>query len=357
MPGITMQGRVLVVDDVAANRDVLATRLSLQGLTVEEAEDGREALRKLEQERFDLVFLDVTMPELDGYEVLRRIKGDVELRDIPVLMLSALDDRESLVRCLELGADDYLPKPFEPSVLRARVGACLEKKRWRDQERVYVKGLKVERDRAEQLLVNVLPPRIAERLKSAPKTIAEYFSDVSILFADIVGFTELAMRMAPTDLVEQLDRIFSDFDDLLDRHGLEKIKTIGDAYLVAGGVPVPTPDHAVAVAEMALDMREAVHRFNERRGTSLSIRIGINSGPVVAGVIGTRKYVFDLWGDAVNTASRMESHGEPDRIQVSEATYRLLSERYDLVDRGLIAVKGKGQMRTYFLQGRKQVGG
>jgi adenylate cyclase len=350
---MTLQGRVLVVDDVSANRDLLAARLERQGLSVAEAEDGREALRRLEKERFDLVFLDVRMPELDGYEVLRRIKSDPELRDIPVLMLSAVDELDSVVRCLELGAEDYLPKPFEPMVLRARVGACLEKKRLRDQERVYVQTLKGERDRSEQLLLNVLPSGIADRLKEAPKTIVEHFPAVTILFADIVGFTELAMRIPPADLVEQLNGIFSAFDELVDRHGLEKIKTIGDAYLVAGGVPMPRPDHAVAVAEMALDICDALHCFNALRGTSLDLRIGINTGPVVAGVIGTRKFVFDLWGDAVNTASRMESHGEPGRIHVTEATFRLLQDKYDFAERGTIPVKGKGLMQTYFLLGRK----
>jgi len=350
---VTLQGRVLVVDDLAVNRGVLAARLAGQGLSVAEAEDGREALRKLEKEPFDLVFLEVKMPELDGYEILRRMKSDPGLRDIPVLMLSAVEELDSVARCLELGAEDYLPEPFEPTMFRARVGACLEKKRRRDRERVYVQTLKGERDRSEQLLLNVLPSRIADRLKDAPKTIVDHFSEVTILFADIVGFTELAMRLPPADLVEQLNGIFSDFDELVDRHGLEKIKTIGDAYLVAGGVPIPRPDHAIAVAEMALDFCEALRRFNARRGTSLAIRIGINTGPVVAGVIGTRKFVFDLWGDAVNTASRMESHGEPGRIQVTEATFQLLRERYEFAERGPIPVKGKGPMRTYFLLRRK----
>jgi class 3 adenylate cyclase len=300
-----------------------------------------------------LVSLEVKMPELDGYEVLRRIKSDPGLRDIPVLMLSAVEELDSVARCLELGAEDYLPTPFEPTMFRARVGACLEKKRRRDRERVYVQTLKGERDRSEKLLLNVLPSRIADRLKDAPKTIVDHFSEVTILFADIVGFTELAMRLPPADLVEQLNGIFSDFDELVDRHGLEKIKTIGDAYLVAGGVPIPRPDHAIAVAEMALDVREALRCFNARRGTSLAIRIGINTGPVVAGVIGTRKFVFDLWGDAVNIASRMESHGEPGRIQVTEATFQLLRERYEFAERGPIPVKGKGPMRTYFLLHRK----
>ncbi len=349
-----MTGHVLVVDDVGLNRELLATRLKKQGLRVDEAEDGSEALRKLASERFDLVCLDVMMPGLSGYQVLERIKQDPKLRDIPVLMISAVDDLETVVRCIELGAEDYLPKPFNPVLLRARVGACLEKKRLRDNERVVLETLRLERDRSEKLLLNVLPRRIADRLKGPHTTIADSFAEVSILFADIVGFTELASRMAPGDLVELLNGIFSGFDDLLDKHDLEKIKTIGDAYLVAGGVPTPRADHAQAVAEMALDMIESLQRFNARNGSSFAMRVGINSGPVVAGVIGTRKFIFDLWGDAVNTASRMESHGVPGQIQVSEATWLLLRDRFLLRERGTIAVKGKGEMRTFYLMGRKE---
>jgi class 3 adenylate cyclase len=349
--------RVLIVDDIATNRDVLAWRLQKQGLQVEQAADGREALGRLEAEPFDMVFLDVMMPGLSGYQVLEQIKSNPLTRDIPVLMISAVDEIESVVRCIELGAEDYLPKPFQPVILRARVAACLEKKRMRDQEQVYLKSLKTERDRSDRLLLNILPRRIADLLKDGQSIIADSFAAVTILFADLVGFTEMSTRLSPSELVEMLNGVFSGFDELADRHGLEKIKTIGDSYLVAGGVPTARPDHAFAVADMGLDMLRSMGRFNARRGTSLSLRIGINSGPVVAGVIGVRKFSFDLWGDAVNTASRMESHGVPDRIQVTEATWRLLRDHFELEERGTIPVKGKGLMRTFYLVGRKPEAG
>ena len=349
---MTVAGRVLVVDDLVVNRKVLAERLVRQGLIVEEAENGLMALEKLEATPFDLVFLDVMMPVLDGFETLRRIKASPTLREVPVLMLSALGETDGVARCLELGAEDFLPKPFEPAVLRARVNTCLERKRLRDRERVYLEALRTERDRSERLLLNVLPRAIADRLKGAETTIAENYPEVSILFADIVGFTALAAQMPPTRLVGVLNTIFSGFDALVDRHGLEKIKTIGDAYFVAGGVPTPLTDHAGAVAEMALDMMQSLARFNEECGATFEMRVGINSGPVVAGVIGTHKFVFDLWGDAVNVASRMESHGQPGRIQLTEATFRLLEGRYRFEERGVISVKGRGDMRTYFLLGR-----
>src|SRR2546425_3526038 len=282
---MTMQGRVLVVDDNETNRALLRERLVRQALHVEEAGDGHDALRKLAAKPFDLVLLDVMMPGLDGFETLRSIKTDPGLCEVPVLMISAVDETDSVVRCLQLGAEDYLPKPFEPAVLQARVGTCLERKRLRDRERVHLQALRAERDRAERLLLNVLPRSIADRLMASETTIAENFSEASILFADIVGFTELASRLPARDLVGILNGIFSGFDALLERHGLEKIKTIGDAYLVAGGVPVPRPDHAPAVAAMALDMCESLRQFNQRHGASVSMRVGVNSGPVLGGVI------------------------------------------------------------------------
>jgi adenylate cyclase len=350
---MTAQGRVLVVDDNDINRALLKERLVRQVLQVEEAGDGHDALRKLAEKPFDLVLLDVMMPGLDGVETLRRIKTDPRLLEIPVLMISASGEIDSVVRCLQLGAEDYLPKPFEPAVLRARVGTCLERKRLRDREKLHLEALRAERDRAERLLLNVLPRSIADRLMGAETTIAENFAEASILFADIVGFTELATRLPPRELVGILNGIFSGFDALLGRHGLEKIKTIGDAYLVAGGVQIPRSDHAPAVASMALDMCESLRQYNERNGTSFSMRVGMNSGPVVAGVIGTHRFIFDLWGDAVNVASRMESHSEPGRIQLTEATWRLLRGRYRFEERGIIPVKGKGKMRTYYLVGPK----
>jgi len=346
--------RALIVDDLAANRALLARRLSRLRLEVAEAASGQEALDLLRAQPFDIVLLDVMMPELDGCQTLGFIKSDPRLREIPVLMVSALDELSSVVRCIELGADDYLPKPFEGAILDARVAACLEKKRLRDSERALVEDLRQERNRSEELLLNVLPKEIAGRLKNGESSIADNFSEVTILFADLVGFTELASRLAPRETVRLLDSIFSGFDALAGRHRLEKIKTMGDAYLVAGGIPVPRPDHAEAVAEMALGMRDVVQACGASSGETLCIRIGIASGPVVAGVIGKKKFIYDLWGDAVNTASRMESHGVAGRIQVSASTHRLLGDRYRCAERGPIAVKGKGPMLTYFLLGREE---
>ncbi len=210
-----------------------------------------------------------------------------------------------------------------------------------------------EREAAEHLLLNILPASIVERLKREQAAIAEGFLDATVLFVDLVGFTPLASKMAPTKLVEMLNDIFSKLDALTEKYGLEKIKTIGDAYMAVAGVPTPRKDHAVAVASMALELRDVAASFRAPTGEPIRVRIGINSGPVVAGVIGTKKFSYDLWGDTVNTAARMEAHAEPDTIQVTERTYERIRTQFHLEPRGTIEVKGKGEMKTYVLIGAR----
>ncbi len=214
-------------------------------------------------------------------------------------------------------------------------------------------ALQLEQQKTEDLLLNILPAPIAERLKHSSESIAEYFEEVTILFADVVGFTVMAQTLSPLELVNLLNRIFSRFDDLAEQFGLEKIKTIGDAYMVAAGLPLRRQDHAQVMAEMALAMQAAIAEFQSETHHSFQIRIGINSGVVVAGVIGSKKFIYDLWGDAVNVASRMESHGEAGRIQVTESTYEQIKAGYQLACRGTVEIKGKGRMKTYWLLGKK----
>jgi adenylate cyclase len=220
------------------------------------------------------------------------------------------------------------------------------------QRRNALAALRVEQAKAESLLLNILPRSIAEKLKAEPQRIADQFSSASILFADVVDFTPLSERLPPTEVVGLLDHLFSHFDVLAERYGLEKIKTIGDCYMVAAGVPSPRPDHARALALMALDMQTAM-RSAEIGHLGLRLRVGINSGPVVAGVIGRKRFLYDLWGDAVNTASRMESHGTSGRIQITRATKELLEDEFLCEPRGAIPVKGKGEMEAWYLVGRR----
>jgi class 3 adenylate cyclase len=209
-----------------------------------------------------------------------------------------------------------------------------------------------EREKADRLLLNILPAAIVERLKGGPEAIADGFAEVTVLFSDIVGFTKLSQRVTPTELVVRLNALFSAFDDAAVELGLEKIKTIGDAYMVVGGLPSPHQDHPGAIAEMALRMQAIVRQNAAEHGDDLDVRIGISTGPVVAGVIGKRKFVYDVWGDTVNTASRMESHSEPGRIQLTAMSHARLEQRFRMIPRGTIEVKGKGPMSTFFLEGR-----
>jgi adenylate cyclase len=217
-------------------------------------------------------------------------------------------------------------------------------------------ALRGEQAKAETLLLNILPRSIADKLKDHSQTIADQFSSASILFADVVDFTPMSEHLAPAEVVGLLDHLFSHFDTLAERYGLEKIKTIGDCYMVAAGVPTPRPDHARALSLMALDMVAAMRSSDDVGHLGLELRVGINSGPVVAGVIGRKRFLYDLWGDAVNTASRMESHGTPGRIQITRATYELLGDEFDCEPRGTITVKGKGEMEAWYLLGRRGSG-
>ena len=343
-------GRILVVDDNDSNRDLLRRRLVHEGHKVVVAASGLEALALLEEEGFDLILLDLLMPDMNGVEVLERLKSNKDWRSTPVIMISGLSEMTAVIRCIEAGAEDYLLKPFDMVLLRARINACLDRKRWQDREWEYLVRLRAEKERSEALLRHILPDAVVVRLNAGETVIADRFENVSILFADIVEFTPAAAQMTPSQLVDQLNRVFSEFDALALRLGVEKIKTIGDAYMAATGLPEPRLDHADAIVQFGLGMLNALQRLNSTgENRPLQIRIGVHTGPVVAGVIGHHKFSYDVWGDTVNVASRLEANGLPDRIQVSEATRRALEGRYNFEPRGPINLKGRGQTEAFLL--------
>jgi len=342
-------GDILVVDDNPMNRDTLTHYLSRLGHTVAIAENGQQALEMVGRQCYDLVLLDILMPILDGFQVLEQLKTNKAHRDIPVIIISSLGDQDHIAKGIRMGADDCLQKPFDPILLEARVKACLERKRWHDQEQEYLAIIKDEREKTEHLLLQILPAPIAERLKQGERVIADGYKDVTILFADMVNFTPLTTQMRPKALVILLNDLFCMFDDLVRQHDLEKIRAIGDEFVVAAGILKPRPDHAEAVADFALAMLKGLEIYNARYDYSLELRIGIETGSVIAGVIGTTQFSYDLWGDAMNTASRMQSHGLSGRIHLTENTYMRLKDKYLCEERGIILVKGKGEMRTYFL--------
>ncbi len=352
--------KVLVVDDSRTLRRLLIRELNNVGITnITEAGDGNEALEKVRAESFDLMLLDMEMPELDGLGVLNIVKSDPALSYLPVIVVSGAEQFEKTVECIQIGAEDYLPKPFDPVLLRARVFSSLEKKRLRDLDREHIallqhekELLNIEQMKTEKLMLNILPKPIAERLKKGEKNISGSYPEVTILFSDLVGFTKMSSTKSPADLVKLLNDLFTRFDKRAEELGLEKIKTIGDAYMAVGGLPIPRSDHAIIAADMALGMYQDLTEFNQANGGDLQMRIGLNSGPVVAGVIGFTKFSYDLWGNTVNTASRMESTSAVGRVQITPATAEALTGHFILEERELIECKGLGPILTSFLVSR-----
>ena len=345
-------GSLLVVDDDPRNRDMLSRRLVRLGHRVTAAASGGEAIEALRRDSFDVMLLDMQMPDMDGDEVLELVRGDPVLRSVPVIVLSASDDAGRVARCIESGAEDYLPKPFDPVLLQARLTACLERKWLRDREQLHVRQIRAEQQKSEALLLNILPAAVADRLKRGEREIADSFPEASVLFADLVGFSSFAAGLPPAHVVERLNTTFSAFDQAVGDLGLEKVKTIGDCYMAVGGVPVPQADHVEAIADLALRMLREIAQVNAGVGPAIQVRIGVHFGPVVAGIIGRHKYAYDVWGDAVNVASRMESLSLPGRIQVTAVVEERLRGRFQFEPRGPVELKGVGSMSTFFLLAR-----
>jgi class 3 adenylate cyclase len=352
------KGLLLVVDDNEGNRDVLSRRLLRDGCEVMLAESGRQALRMARRYKFDLILLDIMMPEMDGFAVLGELKKDPKLLHIPVIMISALDEIESVVRCIEMGADDYLMKPFNPVLLRARVNALLERKHLRDLEQRKAEELQAafveiqeQRAKTEQLLLNILPASVAEELQANGMVQPMYFEDVTIVFADFVGFTLSTEQLPADDLVGILHTYFTSFDNIVRRYGLEKLKTIGDCYMFVGGLPVRTPSHPVDAVLAAFDIVRATRELATQGPVDWQVRIGVHTGPVVAGVVGIHKFAFDIWGDAVNFSSRMESSGAPGRVNISAGTYLRVKDFFACEKRGKIKIKDGREVEMYFANG------
>jgi adenylate cyclase len=264
-------------------------------------------------------------------------------------MVSGLTDDDAVARCIKAGAEDYLRKPINPVLLRARIAACLERRRWRALENQYLAQIEFEKERANTLLNAVLPKQVVKRLADGEEVIADRIDMVTIIFADIVNFTEFAARTPAAALVRRLGDLFTRFDALADQYGIEKIKTIGDAYMAAAGLPDPRADHALAAVAFAKALL-AETSGDLDCGPPLLLRIGIHSGPVIAGLIGRKRFAYDVWGHTVNVASRMESCGIPGRIQISQTTFDALGEGRVTARREIIDIRGIGKYTTYLLE-------
>ena len=324
---------VLVVDDATENIDVIVGLLK-ERYRVKAAVNGMKALKIVDSKPPDLILLDIMMPEMDGHEVIRRLKANPATSDIPVIFLTGKTDAADETKGFELGAVDYISKPFNPSVVQARVDTQME--------------LVERRKETERLLANTLPEKVIIDLKESGSSKPELFPDVSVLFSDFVDFTRISSEMAPEALIAELSEIFTAFDEIIERRGCERIKTIGDAYLAVCGMPDAAPDHAEKLLRAALEMTEYLKTRNASSDIQWKTRIGIHSGPVVGGIVGVKKYLYDIFGDTVNTASRIETASEPMRVTVSETTRQLAGDSFSYIPRGPVELKGKGAMNLFF---------
>jgi len=359
-----LQGKILLVDDKKANIMLLEKMLHGAGyVSITSTMDSGQVCELHRRNSYDLILLDLQMPGMDGFEVMEKLKEIESSNYLPVLVITAQPDHK--LRALNAGAKDFVSKPFDLAEVLLRVHNMLEVRMLYRRSMDLNDRIIAEQKVSERLLLNVLPKPIVERLKgyseivsdnNVTAVIADNFSEATVLFADIVGFTQFSKTVRPDVLIEVLNDIFTRFDAIADNCGLEKIKTIGDSYMAVAGLPVYVADHAVRTADMALDMIGAMDDFNAHSPYYLQIRIGIDTGPVIAGIIGKRKFLYDLWGDVVNTASRMESQGVAGRIQITDSTRDRLNDLYILESRGPIDVKGMDEMHTWFLNSRSNQG-
>jgi adenylate cyclase len=395
---------IVFAEDSSVQGIMLKRILVEEGYKVFWGKNGREAFGLVEQEKPSLIITDVEMPDMNGFEFCRLVKGRSDLRDIPVIICSSLSRPEDIMTGIEVGADGYVTKPYDKKYLMYRVHALLNNPISSDEDitpltihyagkdysiladRLHIlnmllstyenslkqynelvnaqielkklnKSLDISKKETENLLLNILPLKVARELQRAGKTTPEKYESATILFTDFKGFTKLSESISTEDLISELDKLFSFFDSIIHKHGVEKIKTIGDAYMCVSGVPDPHPDHAIRMVKAALDILEYMRTLNmenERRGfPTWQIRVGINSGPISAGVVGTKKFCYDIWGDSVNVASRMESSGEPGKVNISGSTYELVKEYFVCEHRGKIQAKNKGEIDMFFVLGQK----
>ena len=353
-----LKAKILIVDDMQANVVLLERMLGGAGYAGVTSTLDPFAVCDLHAKNcYDLIVLDLQMPGMDGFQVMEGLKRIEKDGYLPVLVITAQPGHK--LRALRAGAKDFISKPFDVAEVLTRVHNMLEVRllhvairRKNEELKKLFDQVVAERRVSERLALHVPPDSIAVRLHSRPDVTPDSFADVTVLIADIVGFTELAPAVNPGQLALLLDEIFTAFDGLAKERGLRKIKTLGNSYMAACGVPISSSDCAMQSAHLALDMVIALDRFNERTDHSLQVRIGIATGAVVASVIGKRMYVYDLWGDAVNTASLMESHGVAGRVQLSESTRLLLDESFVLEKRGVLETDGTGGVMSWFVTGR-----
>jgi adenylate cyclase len=354
-----LKASILIVDDKAANVALLDQMLRGAGYSnISSTSHPREVVQLHRKNPYSLILLDLQMPGMDGFEVMAELKTIEPDGYLPVLVVTAQPDHK--LRALKAGAKDFVSKPFELAEVLLRVYNILEVRLLHLETKKLLLRVEAEQKLSERLLLNVLPAAIVQRLKAQPRSadgsmeiIADSFPEATILFAGLHDFSRLTERMPAAEVVTLLSAIYSGFDALTEKLGLEKIKIMGESYMIAAGVPVARADHAEAIAEAALALQQEVALHDAPNGETFSLRIGINTGPVIAGVIGKTKFAYDVWGETVNTAWQMEMYGSPGHIQVNQSAYAKLRNKYDFEDRGEFSIKNNASLKTYFLKGRK----
>ena len=335
---------ILVVDDNDDNLFTLTHRLQKEGYqTIEKATSGKEALDKINTGAFDLVLLDLMMPDITGKDVLANIKSNPETEKVMVLMISGDDRIESAIECIKLGAEDFLQKPFNTDLLRARVGSCLKKKLYSDQEEIYKEKLEFEREQYKQLLEAIFPQKIISELTEYKKVKPCVYNNTSVIFIDIFEFTLYCSKHSPQEIFEDLQIYFNLCEHLSYKHNLEKIKTIGDAFMATAGMFVSTSNPVLDAVKFSLEL------LDQKRSLLVNwdLHIGIDYGDVIAGVVGHSKYLFDIWGDKVNSASRIQAVGDKNAIHLSKEAFELVRDVCNGKSIGVFDLKGKGQTEIF----------
>jgi class 3 adenylate cyclase/ActR/RegA family two-component response regulator len=392
--------KIVFAEDSNVQGLILKRNLDSMGYQSFWGKNGKLALDLIREHKPSLVVSDVEMPEMDGYTLCRSIKDDPDLAEIPVLLLTSLSSTSDILFGLRAGADAYVTKPYDPNHLMERIEYMLKhlkvdddpnkplklnfqgnefhldvhrsqllnlllstyENTIRQNEKLVQMHLELTQasktieeslNRSTDLLYRVLPEKIADELSEEGRSEPRTFKSVTVLFTDFVGFTKIAANMAPQDLIYELEEYFSYFDKLAEKYNIEKLKTIGDAYMAAGGVPIANETHPVDVCLFALEIREYMNKVaavkEKNNIPAFRIRIGVHTGPLVAGVIGQKRFTYDLWGDTVNSASRMESGGEPGKINISASTYEQVKDFFQCTSRGKLQAKNKGLMEMFFL--------
>ncbi|MBN2003892.1 MAG: response regulator [Anaerolineae bacterium] len=340
---LDVEATVLIVEDSPTQALHLQLMLDRLGLRTLLASNGAKGIAMARHASPDLIILDLELPDLTGDQVLARLKADPLLRDIPVVIASSLSDVERVAWCIAMGAEDYLPKPLNKVLLRARLAACLEKKRLREQEAVYLRQVEEERARFEELLHVILPTEVARELQTTGMVKPRRYENVAVLFADVVGFTPYCNAHPPEEVFVNLQLMAEAYENLALRYGLQKIKTSGDAFLATAGLFQMNLNPVLSCVQCALEMLPAARELPAQ----WEVRVGIHVGPVMAGVVGQRQYLFDIWGNTVNTAQRIESYGQSSAVNLSAVALGQVSACCEVESLGMVTVKGKGDLEIF----------